>query len=346
MGLAAPTSSGNEADRTERAVLQLRDLQVQYASEHGPVRAVNHVDLDVVTGECLGIVGESGSGKSQLLLSILGLAGAQASLNGSIRYRGRELLGLSSAQLNAIRGARISMIFQDPMTALNPYLTIGRQITEVLRVHRGTDAHTARQRAIQMLESVHISEAPRRLRQYPHELSGGMRQRVMIAIALIAEPEVVLADEPTTALDVTVQAQILSVLKELRERTGATIVLVTHDLAVIAEVADRVAVMYAGGIVEQATVQELFAHPRHPYTEALQRSIPMLDAPLPARLACIGGNPPSPSRLPPGCPFAPRCIYRMPVCEAVVPPLTEVAAGHWKACHHEGALGKLTDVAA
>jgi oligopeptide/dipeptide ABC transporter ATP-binding protein len=326
---------------TADTLLQTRALSVAYPAAHGTVAAVQSVDLDVRAGEFLGIVGESGSGKTQLLLAMLGLNAAQARLSGSIRYRGQELLGLRPAEFNAIRGARIGMIFQDPMTALNPYLTVGRQITEMLQVHRRLDARAAGRRALEMLEAVHIPEAQRRLRQFPHELSGGMRQRVMIAMALVTEPDVILADEPTTALDVTVQAQILSVLRELRERTHAAIVLVTHDLGVIAEVADRVAVMYAGSVVEEAGVRELFAHPRHPYTEALHRAIPRLDGPLPARLPSIGGSPPDPSALPVGCPFAPRCPYRMAICTQATPALLPVAPGHRKACHYTGALGRL-----
>ncbi|MFI4913651.1 MAG: ABC transporter ATP-binding protein [Steroidobacterales bacterium] len=330
----APTGSAE-------TLLAIRDLAVQYPADHGAVRAVAGVTLTVGAGECVGIVGESGSGKTQLLLSILGLSAPHARLRGSIRYRAQELIGMRAASLNAIRGRRIGVIFQDPMTALNPYMRIGRQITEVARTHLGLGRRAADRRAIEMLVAVHISEPERRLRQYPHELSGGMRQRVMIAMALSCEPELLLADEPTTALDVTVQAQILSVLRELRARTGTAVVLVTHDLGVIAEMADRVAVMYAGRIVEQAPVDELFARPRHPYTEALLRSIPRLDVPLPTRLASIGGTPPNPSSLPPGCPFAPRCIYRMDICEQATPPLTAVAPMHDKACYHEGALGRL-----
>jgi oligopeptide transport system ATP-binding protein len=326
--------------------LRIRALSVGYPSDHGHIEAVRAVDLDVEAGEFLGIVGESGSGKTQLLLSILGLSAPHARLAGSIRYREQELLHLAGSALNQVRGNRISMVFQDPMTALNPYLRIGRQITEVLRVHRNASARDAERRAIEMLESVHIPEGPRRMRQYPHELSGGMRQRVMIAMALIAEPEILLADEPSTALDVTVQAQILSLFQELRARTGTAIVLVTHDLGVIAEVADRVAVMYAGRIMEQAPVHDLFARPRHPYTEALQQSIPRIDAPRPTHLASIGGTPPNPAALPAGCAFAPRCIYRMPVCDTIAPPLIETSPGHWKACHHEGELGKLRGEAA
>jgi len=331
---------------TAAAPLRIRGLSIGYPSDHGRIEAVRDIDLDVAAGEFLGIVGESGSGKTQLLLSVLGLSAPRAELRGSIRYREQELLGLGSAALNQIRGNRISMVFQDPMTALNPYLRIGRQITEVLQVHRQASAPAAERRAIEMLESVHIPDAARRMRQYPHELSGGMRQRVMIAMALIAEPEILLADEPSTALDVTVQAQILNLFQELRARTGTAIVLVTHDLGVIAEVADRVAVMYAGRIMEQAPVHELFALPRHPYTEALQQSIPRIDAPRPLHLASIGGVPPNSAALPAGCAFAPRCIYRLPICETLTPPLIEAGAGHWKACHHSGPLGKLRGEAA
>jgi oligopeptide transport system ATP-binding protein len=328
------------------AALRIRGLSICYPSEHGRIEAVRDIDLEVAAGEFLGIVGESGSGKTQLLLSVLGLSAPRAELTGSIRYREQELLGLGGAALNQIRGNRISMVFQDPMTALNPYLRVGRQITEVLRVHRQVSARDAERRAIEMLESVHIPDAARRMRQYPHELSGGMRQRVMIAMALIAEPEILLADEPSTALDVTVQAQILTLFQELRARTGTAIVLVTHDLGVIAEVADRVAVMYAGRIMEQAPVHELFAHPHHPYTEALQQSIPRIDAPRPLHLASIGGVPPNPAALPAGCAFAPRCIYRLPICDVLTPPLIETGPGHWKACHHDGPLGKLRGEAA
>ena len=326
--------------------LRIRDLSVSYPGQHGRIEAVRGVDLDLAAGEFLGIVGESGSGKTQLLLSVLGLSAAHVQLAGSIRYRGQELLRLDSAALNQVRGNRISMVFQDPMTALNPYLRIGIQITEVLRVHRDASARDAAQQAVAMLQSLHIPDAAHRLRQYPHELSGGMRQRVMLAMALIAQPEILLADEPSTALDVTVQAQILELFRELRARSGTAIVLVTHDLGVIAQVADRVAVMYAGRIVEQAPVQQLFADPRHPYTEALQRSIPRIDAPRPARLPSIAGSPPNPAALPAGCAFAPRCIYRLPVCERLAPPLIEASPGHWKACHHDGALGKLHGEAA
>jgi len=343
-------------------LLQIRALTVSYpAGAHAgalpaaratarpgarPARAEAHlevvrgVDLDLAAGEILGIAGESGSGKTQLLLAILGLCGAGARLRGSVRYRGEELLALPAAQLNRTRGARIAMVFQDPATALNPYLTIGRQLTEVLRVHRGVGARAAERRAGAMLEAVHIADAARHLRQYPHELSGGMRQRVTLAMALIAEPQVLLADEPTTSLDVTVQSQILALLRELRERTRVAIVLVTHDMGVIAELADRVAVMYAGTLIEQAPVEALFAGPRHPYSEALQRCVPRLDGPPPQRLASIPGQPPDPAALPPGCAFAPRCAYRLEVCERSAPTLVQAAPRHWKACHYDEPLGR------
>jgi oligopeptide transport system ATP-binding protein len=332
-------AENDPAMNTTAPLLQIRDLSVSYGPDSGRVAVVRGVSLDIAPGEIVGLVGESGSGKTQLLMSILGL-NSRARLRGSIRYHDQELIGLNAARLNAVRGSRIAMIFQDPMTALNPYLRIGRQITEVLRVHRGVGRRAAELAATAMLESVHMPEASQQLRRYPHELSGGMRQRVMIAMALIAEPQVLLADEPTTALDVTVQAQILSLLRELRSRTGIAIVLVTHDIGVIAEIADRVAVMYAGTIVEQAAVEPLFFDPRHPYTEALQHCIPRLDTPVTAELASIPGAPPDPATMQAGCPFAPRCAYRLPVCDREAPALLEAAPGHYKACHYEGTLDK------
>jgi oligopeptide/dipeptide ABC transporter ATP-binding protein len=327
-------------------LLQIRALSISYPSDRGLIRAVRDLDLDLTPGECLTVVGESGSGKTQLLLSVLGLAGPNASISGSIRYRGQELIGRSATALNLVRGARIGMVFQDPMTALNPYLRVGVQITEVLREHRGADERAAERRAIELLESLHVPEAAARMKHYPHELSGGMRQRVMIAMALIAEPEIVLADEPSTALDVTIQAQVLTVLREVRARTGTTIVLVTHDLGVTAELADRVAVMYAGRVVEQAPVDELFAHPRHPYTQALRNSIPRIDAVRSERLPSISGAPPDAFSRPTGCPFAPRCPYAQEVCRGSEPPLTQVAPGHWKSCYYDEASGKLRGDAA
>ncbi|MFO1409439.1 MAG: ABC transporter ATP-binding protein [Steroidobacteraceae bacterium] len=318
---------------TAPPVLATRGLGVTYRTPSGPVAVVRGVDLELRRGEFLGIVGESGSGKSQLLLALLGLSAPGAIISGSIRYGDTELAGAGGATLNRIRGDRIAMVFQDPMTALNPYLTVGLQIGEVLQQQGGRAGAAARRRAAELLDAVQISEARRRLAQYPHELSGGMRQRVMIAMALACEPEILLADEPTTALDVTVQAQILALLRELRARTGTAVVLVTHDLGVVAELADRIAVMYAGRFVEEAPAAALFAASRHPYTEALKRSIPRIDAPLPERMATIAGNPPDPARLPEGCAFAPRCTLCQPrCCTGAAPPLRRGGAGHSSAC--------------
>jgi oligopeptide/dipeptide ABC transporter ATP-binding protein len=328
-------------------LLRLREVCVAYPTASGAaVPVVRNVDLQLAPGEILGLAGESGCGKTQLLLSILGLNGPHALVSGSVNYRGQELVGLRTAELNAVRGARIAMVFQDPATALNPYLRIGAQLIEMLRAHARVSERQARERAFEMLEAVQIGDARRRLRQYPHELSGGMRQRVVIAMALMASPEMLLADEPTTALDVTVQAQILRLLRELCERRGIAVLLVTHDMGVIAELADRVAVMYAGRIVEQAPVETLFERALHPYSEALQACVPRLDGPAVQRLASIPGVPPDPAALPRGCAFAPRCAYHLPICQERVPPLLQTTAQHWKACHYEGPLGRLRDSAA
>ena len=263
---------------SEPALLQVRDLSLDFPSAQGHFAALSGLSLEVSAGECLGLVGESGSGKSALLLAILGLLPRNARLRGSIRYRGAELLGLPAAALNQIRGARIALVVQEPMSALNPYMRVIDQLSEVPRVHAGMSRHAAEQRALEMIEAVHIGDPERRARQYPHELSGGMRQRVMIAMALIGEPEIVLADEPTTALDVTVQAQILALLQEMRARTGAALVLVTHDLGVVAQLADRVGVMRGGRLVELAECEQLFSQPQHPYSQALLRLVPRLQS--------------------------------------------------------------------
>jgi len=338
-----PTSPSHACE--PEALLTVRGLRVSYRGDQGPLHVVDGVDLDLAAGDYLGIVGESGSGKTQLLLALLGL-NAGARFEGSIRYRGEELVGASEATLRRLRGARIGMIFQDPMTALNPYLSIGTQLIEGVRRHRGLGRAAALARALEMLDAVHITEPRRRLRQHPHELSGGMRQRVVIAMAMICEPDIILADEPTTALDVTVQAQILSLLHELRARTRVAVILVSHDLGVIAEMADRVAVMYAGRIVEQADAPTLFTAARHPYTQALRRSIVPLEGPLPSRLPTIGGLPPNVASLPPGCAFAPRCGYVFDRCGLAPPPLVPISAPglahgeqHRKACYYEGPIG-------
>jgi oligopeptide/dipeptide ABC transporter ATP-binding protein len=318
------------------ALLEIRALRVGYPTPAGWLRAVDGVDVDLAPGEFLGVVGESGSGKTQLLLAILGLNAPGARIEGSVRYRGQELVGAGERPLARLRGARIALIFQDSMTALNPYLTVGTQLCEGLRHHQGASRAAARRRAFELLEAVRIAEPARRFEQYPHELSGGMRQRIVIAMALACEPDILLADEPTTALDVTVQAQILELLRELRTRTRVAVMLVTHDLGVIAEVADRVLVMYAGRVVEESDVRRLIDDARHPYTQALRRSIVPLRGPLPARLPMIGGNPPNPAALPPGCAFAPRCVHAFERCGTAPPQLAPVGPGHLRACWYEG----------
>ena len=326
-------------------LLEVHDVSVEFATHEGAVKAVSHVDLDLMAGETLAIVGESGSGKSQMLLGLLGLSARNGRVTGSARFKGEELVGATTKRLNQIRGAEIGFVFQDPMTSLNPYLTIGRQLTEPLTMHRQIDRATATSQAIEMLNAVHMTEPERRMRQYPHQLSGGMRQRVAIAMALICRPEVLIADEPTTALDVTVQAQVLALLREVRERFGTAIVLVTHDLGVIAELADRVNVMYAGKIVETGPVEAIFYRCRHPYTEALERSIPQLGEERLERLVAIAGNPPNPLHLPPGCAFAPRCPYRLEMCDRRIPSLEAVGTGHLKACFYEGAMDRMAEPA-
>jgi oligopeptide transport system ATP-binding protein len=327
-------------------LLQVRDLSVEFSTREGVVRAVSQIDFDLGEGETLAIVGESGSGKSQMLLSLLGLTVQNARVTGSAVLKGEQLLGATAGRLNQIRGADVGFVFQDPMTSLNPYLTVGLQLTEPLTVHRSVDRATATTQAIEMLQAVNITEPERRMKQYPHELSGGMRQRVAIAMALICRPEILIADEPTTALDVTVQAQVLALLREIRERFGTAIILVTHDLGVIAELADRVNVMYAGRIVETGLVDDIFYRCRHPYTEALERSIPQMSEVRANRLVAIDGNPPNPLGLPPGCAFAPRCRYRLERCDKSVPPLEAVGGEHRKACFYEGVLELAAEVVA
>ncbi|MCC7273035.1 MAG: ABC transporter ATP-binding protein [Alphaproteobacteria bacterium] len=319
-------------------LLSVRDLTVQFLSEAGAVTAVDRVGFDVAAGEVLGIVGESGSGKSVTALSLLRLLPSPPAriAAGRAIFEGEDLLAMPAGGLRRVRGDRIAMIFQDPMTSLNPLLTIGGHVMEPLRLHRGLDGEAARRRAVELLDRVRIPSAARRLGDYPHQISGGMRQRVMIAAALACEPRLLIADEPTTALDVTIQAQILAILDELRRENGMAMILITHDLGVIAESADRVAVMYAGRIVEEAPVGQLFARPRHPYTEGLMRSIPRADRDL-DRLEAIGGMVPPLNALPPGCRFHPRCIRAIPACAAALPELEEVAPDHRTACIRETA---------
>jgi peptide/nickel transport system ATP-binding protein len=303
------------------------------------VRAVNGVSFDVAPGETLGIVGESGCGKSVTALSILRLIAPETGriVSGSIRFDGRELITLTDEEMRGIRGHHISMIFQEPMTSLNPVLTIGTQIAENVVRHRNLSWSAALDRAHEMLDLVKISDSRRRLGEYPHQLSGGMRQRVMIAIALSCNPRVLIADEPTTALDVTIQAQILGLMLELKERLGTAIIMITHDLGVIAETAQRVVVMYAGHKVEEASVEDLFARPMHPYTRGLMRAIPRLDSDAESagrrpRLQEIPGVVPSLTRPIAGCPFSPRCAFVVARCRAERPPLEEPEAGHRVAC--------------
>ena len=305
-------------------LLQLRGLQVVFRSRgRREVRAVDGVDLDVPPGSTVGIVGESGSGKSVTSLAALGLLGRSADVTGSVRFDGRELLTLPDEELRALRGREIAMIFQDPMSALNPVLSVGRQITEILTRHRGLSGQQAADEAARLLDSVGIADARRRLRSYPHQLSGGMRQRVMIAMALACRPRLLIADEPTTALDVTISAQILELLRELVVGSGTALVMITHDLGVVAGLCETVHVMYSGRIVESAPRRMLFAEPRHPYTTGLLASVPRLDAPRGVPLRPIPG---SPSDLLPwaqGCAFSPRCTRRVPESLGAPPPLVE-----------------------
>ncbi|HET9578365.1 MAG TPA: ABC transporter ATP-binding protein [Usitatibacter sp.] len=317
------------------ALLDVQDLRTHFFTRDGVVRAVDGVSFSVEKGETLAIVGESGCGKSVTSLSILRLIASPPgrTVGGRVMFEGRDLLALPMPEMRGIRGDAISMIFQEPMTSLNPVLTIGRQISEVLTLHRGLSREDAGRRAIEMLRLVHIPEAERRIGQYPHELSGGMRQRVMIAMALACEPRLLIADEPTTALDVTIQAQILDLMRELKSRTGAAIVLITHDLGVVAEMAQRVVVMYAGRKVEEAPVAELFARPRHPYTRGLLDSMPKLGL-RGRRLTEIPGTVPSLMEPIPGCTFAPRCPFATQQCREEYPPLEEKSPGHTAACWH------------
>jgi oligopeptide/dipeptide ABC transporter ATP-binding protein len=313
-------------------LLQARDLAVTFPGPGGlRLHAVRGVDLDVNDGEVLGVVGESGSGKSVTMLGILGLLPKSAVVTGSARLRGEELLGMAPKALQAIRGARIGMIFQDPLTALNPVLPVGEQIVEAIRIHRDISRKAAMARAVDLLDLVSIPQPRERVRQYPHEFSGGMRQRVMIAIAVANEPELLIADEPTTALDVTIQAQILELLEGLRAKLRIGLILITHNLGVVAGMADAVAVMYAGRIVERGDVNAVFDEPRHPYTRGLLAALPKLDAGG-APLVGIEGRPPSLRDRPPGCAFQPRCALAEARCR-VEPPALRFVGSTWCACH-------------
>jgi peptide/nickel transport system ATP-binding protein len=302
-------------------LLDVEDLHVSFATEEGVVQAVDGVSLQLKPGEVLAVVGESGSGKSVTAMTLLGLTRSpNARFEGTAHYKGVELIGASEDELRKVRGAEIAMIFQDPMTSLNPVVKIGEQVVEQIQEHEGLPDQQARERTIELLERVGIPRARDRVDHYPHEFSGGMRQRVMIALALSCNPSVLIADEPTTALDVTIQAQILQRMRELREETGAAVILVTHDLGVVADIADRIAVMYSGRIVEEGTLDQIFYDPQHPYTWGLLGSIARVDKPRPERLPAIAGLPPSLADRPQGCHFRPRCPHEFAEC-VNVPPL-------------------------
>ena len=315
-------------------VLEVRNLKTQFQTQDGVVKAVDDVSFYVMPGETLGVVGESGCGKSMTGLSIMRLIPSPPGkiVAGEILFNGDDILRMSDEQVRSIRGNDIAMIFQDPMTSLNPVLTINRQISEALQLHMGMNKGQARERTIQLLKMVGIPNAEERIDQYPHQFSGGMRQRVMIAMALSCNPKLLIADEPTTALDVTIQAQILDLMRTLQQERDTGVILVTHSMGVVAGMADRIQVMYAGHIVETASTEEIFANPRHPYTVGLLKSIPRLDATRKEKLEPIRGLPPDLIDLPDMCPFVPRCNYAREKCEQKNPPLLEVKEGHWAAC--------------
>ena len=315
-------------------LLEVKQLGVQFETPDGLVSAVNGINFTLDRGQTLGIVGESGSGKSQSVLAMMGLLASNGRATGQALYRGQDLISMPKPELNKIRGNRIAMIFQDPMTSLNPYLTVERQMTEVLEFHKGMSRKEARTKAIQALDAVKMPEAARRLSMYPHEFSGGMRQRVMIAMSLLCEPDVLVADEPTTALDVTVQAQILILMRELQRDFGTAIVMITHDLGVVAGLCDTVMVLYGGQVMEQASAEAIFYRPSHPYTAGLLAAVPRLedgDAPMLA----IPGSPPNMAKLPKGCPFTERCTMALPHCGTVRPVFAPAAhdAAVLRACH-------------
>jgi oligopeptide/dipeptide ABC transporter ATP-binding protein len=331
------------------SLLEVKDLHTEFRTGAGLVRAVDGISYTVEPGETVAIVGESGSGKSVSALSVLRLIPDPPGriTGGEIRFGGRDILQLSDAEMREVRGGEIGMVFQEPMTSLNPVLTIGRQITENLEQHRGMNPDASHRRAIELLGLVGIADAERRLRQYPHQLSGGMRQRVMIAMALACDPKLIIADEPTTALDVTIQAQILELMKELTRRLNVALIIITHNLGVVARYANRVNVMYAGRLVESGPAADVYHNPRHPYTIALLRSVPRLDRPRQERLDPVEGKPPDLTRLDGGCAFGPRCRFAVDTCAAAQPPLEPAGVtGHLAACFRSREVGRETGAAA
>jgi oligopeptide/dipeptide ABC transporter ATP-binding protein len=327
-------------NRSDKILLEVKNLCTHFQTDDGLVKAVEKVDLDIRPGETLGLVGESGCGKSVTALSIMRLIPEPPGriVSGRISLEGQNLLELTEPQMRRIRGNAISMIFQEPMTSLNPVHRIGAQVAEAIRLHQGVGRKEARSRALEVLDKVGIPDPSHRYSDYPFQLSGGMRQRVMIAMALSCHPKLVIADEPSTALDVTIQAQILTLMRRLKEDTGASILLITHDLGVIAEAAERVAVMYAGRVVESAMVIPLFNEPKHPYTQGLMLSVPKMDKPVPADklLKSIPGVVPNLLELPPGCPFQERCDQVIPLCSQDEPPLVDTGENHWVRCWQYG----------
>jgi oligopeptide/dipeptide ABC transporter ATP-binding protein len=329
------------------ALLEIEGLKTQFFTSAGTVRAVDGVNYNVEAGETVAVVGESGCGKSVTALSIMRLVADPPGkiVEGEIRFNGTDLISLDEEEMRKIRGRDIGMVFQEPMTSLNPVLSVGRQLTETLETHFGMSREDADKRAIELLGLVGIAEPERRLAQYPHHFSGGMRQRVMIAMALACDPKLIIADEPTTALDVTIQAQILELMKNLTREMGVAMIIITHNLGVVARYADRVNVMYAGKIVESGTAKEIYHNPRHPYTLALLKSVPRLDLPRGAKLDPVDGQPPDLARLDDGCPFRPRCRFAQDGCANDVPPLAEVREKHWSACFEQDAVEKSLETA-
>ncbi|MBT6275588.1 MAG: ABC transporter ATP-binding protein [Chromatiales bacterium] len=321
-------------------LLDIQELETQFYTSAGTVRAVDRISYTVEQGETVAIVGESGCGKSVSALSVLRLIPNPPGevIGGRIMFDGRDLLKLSDREIRNVRGGEIGMVFQEPMTSLNPVLTIGLQLTETLYVHRGMGQSESKARAVELMGMVGISEPERRLKQYPHHLSGGMRQRVMIALALACEPKLIIADEPTTALDVTIQAQILELMKQLTKELGVALIVITHNLGVVARYADRVNVMYAGRIIESGTAHQVYHNPNHPYTLGLLASVPRMDMPRGQKLIPIQGQPPDLTRLDGGCPFRPRCRFAVDQCATDYPPLEVVEEGHSAACWQRGSL--------